>query len=283
VARGDEVIALSRDPDRAQAKLPAGARALKWDPQAEPAPAEAIGNANAIVNLLGETIAGRWNDEKKRRILASRRDGTKNLVRAIEASTSRPPVLVSASAVGFYGDRGDDEIDESAPRGNDFLAEVCSIWEAEASRAEALGVRVVLIRTGIVLAKDGGALAEMVRPFRLGVGGPLGSGKQWMPWIHIEDEVGLVLHAIADARLRGPMNACAPEPQQNRVFAKALGKALHRPAVLKAPGFALKLALGEFGDALLGGQRTKPRRATETGYTCAHPSLESALAQILAA
>lgn len=272
--RGDEVTILSRSPQRG----------VEWDPAAEAAPAEALAGRDAVVHLAGEDVAQRWTAEAKRRIAESRELGTRNLVAGLEAvdAGERPSVLVSASASGYYGPHGDEEIDETAPAGDDFLADVCVAWEREAQAAERLGLRVVRIRTGVVLDKDGGALAKMLPPFKLGVGGPVAGGKQWMPWIHVSDEVGILLAAIDGDDWSGPVNASAPHPATNKEFSKALGRAQHRPAIAPVPALAIRALYGEMAQIVTTGVRMVPRRATELGYVFAHPELDEALRSALA-
>jgi uncharacterized protein (TIGR01777 family) len=274
-ARGDDVTVLSRDPERASRKL--GVAAEAWQPLEGPAPASALAGRDAVVHLAGERVDQRWNDESRRAILTSRETGTRNLVEGLRAAEPRPAALVSASAVGYYGPRGDEVLDESAAPGDDFLARVCRTWEAEAERAEELGMRVVRIRTGVVLDRRGGALARMLTPFRLGVGGPVAGGEQWLPWIHADDLVGLYLAAIDGERWSGPVNASAPEPVRNRDFSRALGRALRRPAVLPVPGAALRLLYGDMAEIVTEGQRAVPRRALELGYAFRHADLDEAL------
>ena len=279
--RGQPFTALSRRPDRAKALVPGVKEVWRWRPRLEPAPVVAVQGAGAVVHLAGESVAGRWNKEKKRAIRDSRVIGTRHLVAAIGEAKSKPGVLVCASAVGYYGNRGDEELTEEAGPGSDFLAEVCQAWEAEARRAEEHGVRVVMLRNGIVLGRGGGALKQMLVPFKLGLGGPVGNGKQWMPWVHIDDVVGIILHAIQQGTLRGPVNATAPTPVRNREFTQTLARLLRRPALLPAPAFGLKILLGEFADVLLASQRVLPRRIQGAGYTFRHPTLEAALGAIV--
>ena len=270
-AAGHSVTLVSRTPGRAPT------RAIGWD--GVPA---IMSEVDAVVNMAGEPVAeGRWTDARKQAIRASRIDGTRAIVQAMRHATKRPAVLVNASATGYYGPCGDETVDESHAPGNDFLANVCQAWEAEAVAAEALGVRVVRLRTGIVLAPDGGALGKMLLPFRAGLGGPIGGGKQWMPWIHIDDECGLVVAALGGEQWRGPVNGTAPEPARNREFAHALGAVLGRPAVLPTPGFMLRLAFGEMAEILLTGQRATPAAAQQFGYDWKHPTLTEALADLL--
>jgi uncharacterized protein len=232
---------------------------------------------DAVVHLAGETIAGRWTAEKKRAIRSSRVDGTHALVRAIGELAKPPRVLVSASATGFYGNRGGNPLDERAGAGTDFLASVCADWEAAARSAEELGVRTVQLRTGIVLG-PGGALARMYLPFKWFMGGPFGNGAQFMPWIHLDDLTALYALALEHESLRGPMNAVAPDEATNRRFAQAVGAALHRPALLPAPAFALRAVLGEFATSLLEGQRVVPRVAQQAGFSWTYDLLETATA-----
>lgn len=277
--RGDRVIGLSR-----AAREP-GDGVSAWHVWASPGdalPAAALDGVDAVVHLAGEPVAGRWSAEKKARIRDSRVLGTRSVVAGIAAAASRPAVLVSASAIGYYGDRGDEELVEGSAPGVDFLAEVCTAWEDEARAAEALDVRVARLRIGLVMHPDGGALAKMLLPFKLGLGGKMGSGRQWMSWIHLDDLVGLVLFALDNPGAQGAINATAPEPARNRDFAKALGKALHRPTFLPTPGFALSAALGEFSTEVLSSKRVLPARAQALGYTFTAPALGPALRDLLA-
>ncbi len=272
---------LTRNPQGAREKL-GEVQAFAWEqPSEAPPPADAFDGVDTVFHLAGEPVAdGRWSKARKQRILASRELGTRNLVQALRDLPQRPAVLVSASAVGFYGDCGDRLLNEDEPAGTDFLAEVCQAWEREAFVARELDMRVVCLRIGIVLGAGGGALAKMLTPFKMGVGGRLGSGKQYMPWVHVDDVVGLLLHAASDAQLSGPLNT-SPEPVTNLEFTKTLGRVLHRPTVFPVPGFALKLAFGQFGEVLLGSQRTDPTRVLASGYSFVHTKLEAALQAIL--
>lgn len=282
VTRGDEVIVLSRRPPLASKRVEA-ARILSWNPESGPPAPDAFGAMDAVVNLHGESIAsGRWTDAKKERIRRSRIEGTRHLIQGIAAASPRPRVLVTSSAVGYYGPHGDEVLDESSPPGQDFLASVCREWEAEGNRARELGVRVATIRTGVVLGAGGGALSKMLVPFQLFVGGPVGSGEQWMPWVHLDDECGIIMHALDRPAVEGPINVTSPNPVRNRDFARALARVLGRPSLLPTPAFALRLALGEMADALLlTGQRVMPKKAEETGYRFHHPLLSEALESIL--
>jgi uncharacterized protein len=232
------------------------------------------------VHLAGEDIAQRWNDAALERIRRSREQGTRNLVAGIAAADRRPRALVSASAVGYYGNRH-DPIDEDAPPGDDVLASICVAWEREAENATDLGLRVARIRTGVVLDRHGGALQKMLPPFRLGVGGPVAGGRQPIPWIHVDDVVGLYLAAIDDERYSGPINATAPTPVSNRELSKALGKALHRPAITPVPAAAIRLLYGGMAKLVIDGQRALPRRALKLGYQFRHPDLDEALTSAL--
>jgi uncharacterized protein len=280
VARGDDVAVLSRNP----AKVQAG-RGVAWDGRTQGAWSEEVASADAIVNLAGENVGeGRWTDERKRKLVASRLDATGAIVQALRSAPPRDRVLVSASAVGYYGfDRSvdkDEEFDEHGTRGGGFLAELVEQWEAAVREAEPLA-RLVIIRFGVALAPDGGALKKMLLPFKLGAGGPVGSGEQWMSWIDRDDAVRFVEWAIDNRSARGVYNATAPEPVRNRDFARALGRAVHRPAFMPAPAFALRLAFGQMADeVLLGGQRVVPRRAEREGFRFDHPTLDASLAKV---
>jgi len=242
----------------------------------------ALSRSDAVVNLAGEPVLGkRWTPARRRILEESRIGVTRDLVRAIAAASPRPRVLVSGSAVGWYGDRGDERLTEASAPGDDFLARLCRQWEDAALAAEASGVRVALLRTGVVLGRDGGALEQMLTPFRLGVGGPVGSGRQYFPWIHLHDLVGAIAAMIADDRYRGPVNGVAPQEATSRSFAAALGRALHRPAILPMPAFALRVIFGEAASVLLASQRAEPRVLIANGFTFAFPDLDRALADIL--
>lgn len=278
---GHEIVVLSRSGGRPNAR----SRTVAWTPDGSVGPWSAeIEGAGAVVNLAGESIAAsRWTTERKRRILDSRVKATRSLVDAIRTARSAPSVLISGSAVGFYGPLADEVVTEDRAPGSDFLAGVCRAWEAEAVRAEST-TRVVTIRTGLVLERDGGALPEMLPPFRFGVGGPVGTGDQFWPWIHRHDWIDLVRWAIQTPQAVGPLNATSPRPVTNRAFAKALGRALHRPSIMPAPAFALRLLLGEMADPLLlSGQRVVPEKAERLGFRFRFPDLEEALKAIFGA
>jgi uncharacterized protein (TIGR01777 family) len=283
--RGASVTVLTRDPARALSKLTTPGRppleAVAWDLMSEPAPAQALTGRDAVVHLAGENVAQRWSKEAKRAIRESRVTGTRNLLAGLRAAEPRPRTLVSSSAIGYYGSHGEEPLDEDAPAGNDFLAEVCAQWEAEAAKAGEQGVRVVLVRTGVVLDRHGGALAKMLVPFRLGIGGPVAGGRQYMAWIHRDDLVGMVIAALEDERWSGPINATAPEPVSNREFSRALGRALRRPALLPVPGAALGLLYGEMAEIITAGARVVPAKPLVLGYSFKHPHLEAALCSAL--
>jgi uncharacterized protein (TIGR01777 family) len=280
----DKPTVLSRNPDRARRSLgQLAGRVVGWDPLQGPPPAEAFDGVDAVFHLAGESVAGsRWTAAQKARIRDSRVTGTRHLVQGIRQAAVKPGVLVSASAVGYYGDRGEEELTESAPPAHDFLADVCVAWEKEALAAEDLGVRVVTERTGIVLGAGGGALAKMLTPFKLGAGGPLGNGRQWMPWIHVDDLAGLYIHAAGHGSIRGAMNAVAPNPVRNSEFTKALGRQLRRPAFMPAPYIGLRLLFGEFAQVLFASQRVIPKVALDTGFSFRYPDIAGALKEILA-
>jgi uncharacterized protein (TIGR01777 family) len=281
LVRGDTVVGLTRDPERARNTNP-GVVWHAWEPTLERPPEEAFEGVDGIIHLLGEPIDQRWSEEAKRRILESRRTGTHNLVQAIATLDPRPGVLVSQSAIGFYGDRGDAIVDESAEPGDGFDSEVARAWEAAAREVEGSGVRLAIVRTGHVLDPRGGFLGRQLTPFRLGAGGPIAGGRQYVSWIHIDDEIGILLWALDDDSVSGAVNATAPNPVTNRAFAKALGRALNRPATIPVPGLTLDLMFGrELGKVLRGGQRVMPRRALDLGYEFKHPDLDEALADLL--
>ena len=253
---------------------------VPWKPDGSTGPwASHVDGADVVVNLAGESIAGaRWSDAHKRRILESRVQATRSLVSAIRSAARPPRVFLSGSAVGYYGPRGDEPVDEAGAPGEDFLANVCRQWEAEAARAAGDRTRVVFVRTGLVLARDGGALPQMLPPFWFGAGGPVGSGRQYWPWIHRDDWVSLVRWAADADVVSGPLNVTAPAPVTNKAFAQALGRAMHRPAFMPAPAFALRLILGEMADALLlSGQRAMPAKATELGFAFRYNTIDDAL------
>jgi uncharacterized protein (TIGR01777 family) len=282
LARGDDVVGLSRNPEAARQ------RNMKvewhaWNPTLERPPAESLEGVDGVINLLGEPINQRWTDDAKERIRESRDTATRNLVDAIAATERRPRVLVSQSAVGYYGDTAETIIDESAPPSDRFDSQVCVAWEAAAREVEGAGVRLVITRTGLVLDKDHGLLKELLPPFRLGVGGPLAGGRFYMPWISLADEVGMLLWALDTESASGVYNATAPNPVTNRELSKALGRALGRPAVMPVPKLAVVARLGrEMGDAATTGQRAVPRRALDEGYEFRFADVDAAMREALA-
>lgn len=306
-ARGYQVVVFSRNPDKARRSLPSAAEYVAWKAEEHGAWASAINGAHAVINLAGANLFGRrWTDAYKREIYDSRIVGTRGLVNAINAASDKPAVLINGSAIGYYGAHLDDRtFDESSGPGDDFLGRVCADWEREAERAAQSGVRVVLVRTGVVLSKpekllpidlrgaslsrpgvvldvDAGALPLMVFPFRLFAGGPMASGRQWFSWIHMDDEIGLIVKALEDHSITGPINATAPDPRTNREFSRVIGKVLNRPMWLPVPGFALKLLLGSMADAMLiKGQRVLPTKAQQHGYQFAYADTEHALRDLL--
>jgi uncharacterized protein (TIGR01777 family) len=280
--RGDKVVGLSRDPAKAGRRRPT-IEWHRWDPTLERPAADAFEEVDGVVNLVGERIDQRWTDEAKKKIMESRSTATHNLVQAIAGLERRPAVLVNQSAVGYYGNRGDAVVDERTGSGGEsFDSEVVEQWEQAAHEIGSTGVRLVILRSGQVLDAGGGMLAELLPPFKLGVGGPLAGGNQYISWIHAEDEVGLILWALDNDKVSGVLNATAPQPATNRDFSKALGRALGRPAVVPVPGLVLDLKFGsEFGAVLRGGQRVVPKRALELGYEFKHPDLDEALKDLL--
>jgi uncharacterized protein (TIGR01777 family) len=279
--RGDTVVGLTRDPAQGRRTNPAVVWHA-WEPTLERPAAEPFEGVEGVVNLLGERIDQRWTDDAKRRIMESRRTGTHNLVQAIAALERRPKVLVNQSAIGFYGDRGDEVLDESAEPGEGFDAEVAQEWERAAREVEGSGVRLAILRSGQVLDANGGLLTRLLTPFKLGLGGPIAGGRQYVSWIHIDDEIGLILWALDDERVSGILNATTPNPVTNGALAKALGRALNRPAILPVPGLALDLIFGgEFGAVLKGGQRAVPDRALDLGFEFRHPHIDAALRDLV--
>lgn len=296
VGGGHQVTALSRDPVRAQATLGTQVRSLAWEEKAgdttTPAPSgdwkQAVAQADVVINLAGASVAGqRWTPAYKEQIRASRIDATRRLVEAMRTGERRPSLFLSASAIGYYGDRKDEPVTETSAPGNDFLADVCKEWEAEAIKAEALGARVARLRIGVVLG-HGGALEKMLHPlplpfnpYKFGAGGPIGSGKQWLSWIHLDDVLGLITWAMTNAQVQGAVNITAPNPRTNADFTHALGHLFHRPTILPVPAFALRAMLGEFADTLLMGQKALPAVAEQQGYRFRFPTLEPALQSLL--
>ncbi len=281
LARGDEVVGLTRDPDRARPTNPT-VTWHAWRPTTETPPPAALDGIDGVANLIGEEINQRLTDEAKVRIRESRILGTRNLLEGVESSPTEPSVFVGQSAVGYYGDRGAQVVDEESGPGEGFAAEVPIDWEAAERQAEGIFDRVVIFRTGLVLSKNGGLLKQLLLPFKLGVGGPIAGGDQYMSWVHIEDVVGLFLWALDDHRVWGVINGTAPNPVTNRELSKALGRALRRPAFMPIPKFAVAaLRGGELADTVAGGARVLPRRALDLGYEFRHPDLDEALRSAL--
>jgi len=274
LARGDDVAVLTRNPSNVRA-----GRAVVWNPPTQGSWSDEVANADVVINLAGENVGGgRWTDARKKRIMQSRVDATSALVEAMSRKPDPARIFISASASGFYGDRDDESLDETSSSGTGFLAEVTKRWEELARGAEPFA-RVVILRFGVVLARGGGALAKLLLPFRLGAGGPMGNGQQWMPWIDRDDILRIIEWSIDRETSRGTYNATAPNPARNRDFARALGRVLHRPAIIPTPAFALRLALGAemANEMLLGGQRVSPKHAQDEGFEFAYPDLEPAL------
>ena len=274
---------LTRNPERAAGKIGhLAGDIIGWDPLEGPPPPESLEGVDLVFHLAGESVAeGRWTTAQKAKIRDSRIHGTKNLISGILQNKDGPKTLISSSAVGYYGDRGEEELTESSSPGTDFLADVCVGWEREADVAREQGVRVATMRTGIVLGAGGGALAKMLTPFRLGAGGPLGNGQQWMPWVHVADLARLYIHAAEQSTLSGPVNAVSPNPVRNREFTKALATQLKRPAFMPAPYIGLRLAFGEFAKVLFASQKVIPQVALDTGFSFQFPCIKEALKDIL--
>ena len=277
LARGDDLAVLSRNPSRVRA-----GRAVPWDGKSQGPWSAEVDPADAVINLAGENIGeGRWTESRKRKLIDSRVDATNAIVTALQNAQKRTRTLVNASAVGYYGFDRDDEADEDSPKGRGFLADLVDKWEAAAKRAESSS-RVVILRFGVVLAADGGALPKMMMPFRFGAGGPVGNGRQWFSWVDRDDVLNAIERSLDRPELRGVFNITSPEPVRNRDFAKSLGHVMHRPSLLPAPALALRLAFGEMADeALLGGQRVVPRRAIAEGFQFVYPTVESALRHVI--
>jgi uncharacterized protein len=281
LGRGDEVVGLTRGPDKAAAAQPQ-VTWHAWEPTLERPTEAAFEGVEGVVNLVGEKINQRWSGDAKRKIMDSRKVATHNLVGTIEGLATKPKVLVSQSAVGYYGNRGDEELDESSAPGEGFDANVCVEWEKAAHEVDPTGVRLAIVRTGQVMETGGGILGELLLPFKLGIGGPLAGGKQWVPWIHLSDEVGILTWALDTESVSGVVNGSAPNPVTNKEWSKALGKALHRPAVLPIPGFAVEVKFGkEFGKVAQGGQKVLPKRTEELGYAFKFPAIDGALRDLV--
>lgn len=278
---GNEIIILSRQPERIVG-LPMGVSARWWDSHTTEGWSSLVDGTDAIINLAGENISsGRWSDERKHAILKSRSSAGQAVVQAVRAAARKPRIVIQASGIGYYGPYGDEEITEETPPGHDFLAQLAANWESSTASLESLGVRRAIIRTGVVLSIDGGALPRMLLPFRFFAGGRLGSGRQWFPWIHIADEVGAIRFLIENETANGPFNLTAPVPLNNAEFSRLLGQQLRRPALMPIPAFALRLLFGEMATVLLDGQRAIPRRLVQLGFTFQFPEAELALRDLL--
>jgi hypothetical protein len=282
-SQGYQVVVFSRSPQTARRAVPGAAEYVEWDYSSlQGSWVGALSGAYGVIHLAGASLFGsRWSESYKKKLYDSRIESTRALVQAMEHMETRPRVFVSGSAVGYYGHRGDTVLDEDATPGDDFLAQLCVDWEREALRAEELGIRTVLLRTGIVLDNSGGALAQLKIPFQLFVGGPVLPGTQWLSWVHIDDEVGLIRLALENENVRGPLNATAPNPQTNADFSSTLGRVLGTPSWLPVPGFALHLLIGEFAEHLTHGQRVLPARAQDYGYKFRYPTADEALGSLL--
>ena len=283
IERGDQVTVFSRNPAAAREKIVGAASYVAWQPDAPGAWASSIDGTDAVVHLAATSLfEKRWSDAFRREIRESRVNGTRSIVDAIAQAATKPRVLISASAIGIYGPRGLEKLDEQATLGAGFLADVCKVWEAEALKAEASGCRVVLVRTGIVLDKAEGALKQLMLPYQFGVGGPVLPGTQWLSWIHRDDEVGIIIKAIDDDTISGPINAAAPMPQTNAQFSRTLGEVLGKPAWIPVPGFAVQLAVGGAAETVTTGQYVVPKQALDHGYQFRFTSSEAALRDLLA-
>ena len=281
VGLGDEVLILTRNIAKAKEKLGKNVEVEKWDPFEGELDSGVLEGCQGIVNLAGETINSRWTKARKERILNSRIQTTFGLVKSMEKVKDKPKIFINASAVGYYGPKNDERLSENEPAGKDFLATVCKKWEEEALKAEKLGIHVVALRLGVVLASDGGALQKMLMPYRFFAGGPAGNGRQWLSWIHIEDLTKIIQYSLNNNTLEGPVNATAPQPVTNRDFSRILGEVLHRPSWLPVPGAIMRLAFGEMADMLLNGQRVVPEKLLRSGFEFQYPDLRQALENLL--
>jgi uncharacterized protein len=281
VEKNHEVVLLSRNPEAAKQALPLPIQFFPWNAEVSVPPKEAFQGVEGIIHLAGESIAaGRWTEKQKKKILDSRTLSTRNLLKGAVDSGCKPKVLVMASAIGIYGDRGDQSLSETSPQGIGFLADVCRAWERESNYPGLESVRKVNLRIGIVLGKDGGALQKLLPIFKLGGGGPVGNGKQWMSWIHRSDLVEMILYSLTHDNVQGAVNAVAPSPSTNAEFSKALGKALKRPAFLPAPAIALKLAMGEMSELVLASQKVEAKKISDSGFVFQYPKIQEALNDI---
>ncbi|HEX9252988.1 MAG TPA: TIGR01777 family oxidoreductase [Ignavibacteriaceae bacterium] len=282
IARGDEVIIFSRDAKRAKSIFPNAIECVEWNYKRPKQWKSRLEYVDAVIHLAGINLfAKRWNDNFKKAVLESREVSTKNLVEAIKLAANKPEVFVCASGIGYYGDRADDLLTEESPAGNDFLAEVCKVWESEASKVSGFGIRNVQVRTGLVLSLEDGALKQMLPPFKYFIGGPLGNGKQWSSWLHIDDIVRIYLHAIDNKNLSGAVNAASPNPVRMKEFANTLGKALHRPSIFSVPKFVLKIVVGEAAEVVTASQKVDDQKLLNSRYKFKFPDLYKALQNLL--
>jgi uncharacterized protein (TIGR01777 family) len=282
VNRGDDVIVFGRNIERAKSLLPNADNYVEWNYKKPDNWNSEINGVDAVVHLAGINLfSKRWNDAFKKEVLESREVSTRNLADAIKSCSNKPGVFVSASGIGYYGDCGDNVLTEVSPAGNDFLADVCKVWESEAKKVEQSGVRSVQVRTGLVLSTEDGALKQMLPPFKFFIGGPLGNGKQWASWLHIDDIVGIYIHAIDNNQLSGAVNAASPKPARMKEFAQTLGKVLHRPALFPVPKFALKIVIGEAAEVVTASQRVDVKKLLDSGYKFRFENLNEALEDLL--
>ena len=279
--KGHEIVVLTRNPETARFHLPIHCDIHFWNPERYGIAPSTLKGVDAVINLAGEGIAdGRWSPERKRKLIQSRVLSVRRLIDAMTYMNHKPKVFVSASAIGFYGDRGEELLDETSSKGKGFLSEVCQSWENETIKAKDLGIRTVACRIGMVLGHDGGALDKMLPPFKLGVGGKLGSGSQWMSWIHINDLIGMMIHAIENPSIDGIYNAVSPKSVRNSEFTKILGQVLKRPTLFPVPKFILKIVLGELSELLLGSQRMSAKKISEAGFEFKYPQIKEALREV---
>ncbi|MEE9259459.1 MAG: TIGR01777 family oxidoreductase [Nitrospinaceae bacterium] len=276
--KGWDAAVLTRDAESAAVRLPTLCERIEWNPESGPPPENIFEGAGVVIHLAGENVAGgRWTASRKRSIMDSRILSARRLAETLQRVSRKPPVFISASAIGIYGDRGEEPLDETSSTSDGVLADVCRQWESEVLRVEASGIRAVVLRIGVVLGHDGGAMKMMLPPFRLGLGGSLGDGRQWMSWVHVRDLARLIIHAVETPALHGPVNAVSPNPATNREFSKILGKVLNRPAILPVPSFVLRTALGGMSELLLDSQKVSSRKVQESGFKFTYPQLKDAL------
>jgi uncharacterized protein (TIGR01777 family) len=282
IARGDELIVFSRDAKRTKSVFLKAIECVEWNYKRPEQWKSTLENVDAVIHLAGINLfAKRWNDNFKKAVLESREVSTKNLVEAIKLATNKPEVFISASGIGYYGDCGETVLDESSAKGNDFLADVCEIWESEARKIGEYGIRNIQIRTGLVLSPEDGALKQMLPPFKIFIGGPLGNGKQWSSWLHIDDIVGIYLHALDNPQVQGALNAASPNPVRMKEFAKTIGKVLKRPSLFSVPKSVLKIVVGEAAEVVTASQRVNVKKLLRSGYKFKFENLEDALRDLL--